>query len=275
LCTEQPDLVAECAPPDGASSIEEDGEDGIDNALGHRFVQAILVLSGDLQASLREQQELGRGVTLVRVRGWNGEDDDPRVDVVLAPSVLGTPSLSDGGQPTLPADGGMPAPPAWDGSDYWWASEGAFVIGERELPRIWDGNAYVRDRTLVVNLPDRELLSYVAADFSLDVRLTGAKLTGRISSDETRLVDATLAGRWTINDILASARNLGFCGEDLDLISTALDQFADIRETPGSGGPSVPCNAISVGVQFTGYHARWAGILPEPESPDPCEPDGG
>lgn len=34
----------------------------------------------------------------------------------------------------------------------------------------------------------------------------------------------------------------------------------DVRSTPGSGGPGVSCDALSVGLAFDGTRATWAGI---------------
>ena len=56
------------------------------------------------------------------------------------------------------------------------------------------------------------------------------------------------------------------------------DTIADIRSAAGSGGEGVRCDAISLGVQFTGSRLRWGGLTPGPPVRNVCtdpRTDGG
>jgi hypothetical protein len=57
-----------------------------------------------------------------------------------------------------------------------------------------------------------------------------------------------------------------------------LQGIVDVRSQPGSGGPDVPCDAISLGVEFTGYRVRFAGLADGRPLRNLCEEmmrDGG
>ena len=272
LCSDEPDPEVECVPPDEMGGVEVDGDDGIDNAAGHELFPFHLVLLGDLQGPVRADQELGRGVTLVRVRGYNGEPDDDRVDVALALAAWGSAALPGGGPPDLPTDGSPPPPPVWDGTDYWWATEGSFLGGNPDEPLVRNDNAYVSDGTLVVQLPERVPFIFSAAGFSFALRLSDAVLTARFTADGQGLERVILAGRWSINDILDTFPTLGFCPGSVNegRMIRLLDSAADVRATPGTGGPAVDCDAISVGLEQTGVAGQWAGLAVAPLPPIAC-----
>ncbi|MFK7990897.1 MAG: hypothetical protein AB8I08_33060, partial [Sandaracinaceae bacterium] len=83
-CTVPPENDTECRPP-GAPRPPTDGNDGIDNVFGGRLFGivdiALMAQSGvDLQLTAETAQENGKGPVL-RMRGWNGNDNDPRVEV--------------------------------------------------------------------------------------------------------------------------------------------------------------------------------------------------
>lgn len=272
LCSEEPEPEVECYPPDAEGGLEVDGDDGIDNAAGHTVFPFQLVLLGDMEAPVRSHQEIGRGVTLLRVRGYNGEPDDDRVDVAIAPAAWGSPPVAGGDPPELPTDGSAPPPPAWDGSDYWWATEASFLGGDPDAPLVRDDNAYVSDGTLVVHPPERVPFVFSAPEFSFAVRLTDAVITARLTSDGQGLEQVLLAGRWSIDDMLETFPTLGFCPGSVNegRMTRLLDAAVDVRAIPGTGGPSVDCNAISVGIEQTGVAAQWAGLAVGPLPPIAC-----
>ncbi len=55
----------------------------------------------------------------------------------------------------------------------------------------------------------------------------------------------------------------------------------DVRSEVGSGGPGIQCDAISMGVGFTGYRIRYAGMAAGRQLTSACDmadggvPDGG
>ena len=67
--------------------------------------------------------------------------------------------------------------------------------------------------------------------------------------------------------------SIGVCPGDTEftILQNALNNIADIRATPGTGGAGVTCDALSVGVTFQGYRARVAGLTPGQPLPNQCE----
>lgn len=287
LCSVPPDPQVECDPPHPTVSPETDGNGGIDNAFGHQLYPLVAVTLPTLQEDARASEELGLGAIMVRVRGWNGRPNDPRVDAMIAISVFGAsgdgsgsaPEVTFGadGSPQLP-DGSEPAPPAWEGDDWFWVRPENFVEGNLDRPVLRDDNAYVADNQLVAVLPERTDILFQATEQAVLVRLTEsiayADLTDR------SVMPSQVAGRWAILDILQTAERVGICPGtgQYDIISTQLDRSADIRSQAGTGGAGVDCDALSIGVTFVGYPANIGGIGPESTVPNACEampPSGG
>ncbi|AKF08590.1 hypothetical protein DB32_005739 [Sandaracinus amylolyticus] len=277
FCTEQPDLMSECVPP-AERNPPVDGAGGVDNVFGFRFFPLVDATTPDLESEAQEAQEKGQGLPIIRLRGWNGEPNDSRVDAAIMQAVFGAPGDASDEPPSVPADPAS-SRPVWDGRDWFWVRDDAFLMDDLGRPLIRDDNAYVADGVLVVRLPDRVDIIFPADAYGVLVRLTGAQATGRISADGTMLEDVRVAGRWSLNDLLVTARNIGVCeGEtEYDLLNSQLDRIADVRSTPGSGGPGVVCDAISLGVGFTGTRVRVAGLAEGPPLADLCATtsDGG
>ncbi len=288
LCSTGAEPSVECIPPARSGRPEIDGEGGVDNSLGHQLIPLLALVYPELEPATQEAETRGIGVLLLRVRGWNGEDDDVRVDAVLAQSVFGVAANDAGTAPAeLPGDGGLeyddagfptlPAP-RWDGTDFWFVRDDGFLAADPEQPRIRDDNAYISGGTLVMRLPDRFPFVLSGSMLGVVFRLTDAVLTVDFDADHRHVGRAVLAGRYAILDILDSIGTSGVCPgtESYVQLARALDLVADIRSTPGSGGPGVKCDAISVGVGFDdGSSAQWGGIYPAGALPTPCERDGG
>jgi len=279
LDSQSPDPIVECLPARPSAAVETDGEQGIDNAFGHSLFPVVELAVENLDVIAAESQAAGIGSILVALRGWNGEDDDPTVHITIAQSVFAVAANADGSMPEVTVDGfdplvgGLPAPPPiWDGRDWFWIREQSFVTGDPDLPHIVDDNAYIRDRQLVIRLPDRVDIILPGLNEGLLVRLTGGVASGRISEDLTRLETVTVGGRWSINDMLETARAIGVCpdGDVYRVVARQIDATADVRSAPDTGGPDVLCDAVSIGVTFQGYRANWAALVPGQPLVDLC-----
>lgn len=273
-CTMAPDFVGECVPP-SSPRAPADGPGGVDNVFGDEFFPLVALTTPDLEASSQGAQEAGHGLPIVRIRGWNGQPDDPRVDIAIMQAVYGAPG---GDETEPPAPPGEPASsrPDWDGRDWFWVRDDAFLMGDLEVPLIRDDNAYVAGGTIVARLPDRVDIIFPADEYGVLVRITGASVSGRISADGLTMQDVIVSGRWAITDLLSTARNIGICpGErDYDLLVAQLDRIADVRSRAGTGGPGVDCDAISLGVGFTGTRMRVAGVATGLPLADLCAAGG-
>ncbi len=292
LCSYPPDPVVECVPPASSSVPEIDGAGGIDNAFGHQVMPLILTTMPDLADQLATYQQEGAGNLIVIVRGWNGGDDDPTVDAVLTQGLFAAPALADGGRPELEIpdagfsddDGGVPLPlPVWDGRDWFWVRAETFLGGNPDRPLIRDDNAYIAGRTLVMRLPDRVPFYFAAptATRGAVIKLTDGVLTVHISGDAQSVDTATLSGRWPSVDILGDIETAAVCigTEHYRILTRLLDLAADVRATPGTGGPGAVCDAVSVGMTFTGLRGNLGGLSDRFALPTPCAdagaPDAG
>ncbi len=288
LCSIGPMPPVECRPPSRTAAPETDGEGGIDNAFGHHLYPLVAVTLPTLEEDARASEELGIGAIVVRIRGWNGEPNDPRVDAMLLIGQAGTegpadgsrPAVDDSGTELLLPDGSSAPPPAWEGNDWFWARSDSFFDGDEARPLLRDDNAYVSDNLLVAQLPERADILFQATEQAVLVRLTEGIAVARFVDGGARL-EAHVAGRWPILDILQTAARVGICpgSTEYNLVAGQLDRIADIRQNAGTGGPDVTCDAMSLGAAFTGYPAHFGGVLEATDIPNACEdppdPDGG
>lgn len=285
-CTGSPDFAFGCTLPPGGGRPSQDGEDGIDNVFGKDLFPLVDSVVPGLEESSRELQNEGRGLVVLRIRGWNGLPDDPQVHVTITQSV-DTVAAAAGDpvpdvdfvdhQATLP--GGELAPsPAWDGNDYTWVRADTFLAGNFDDPLVFDANGYIADDTLVVRLPERVEILFQGIDVGVTVRLTGGIATGRISEDRLRIEDAVVAGRWSVLDLLRTAESVGVCvgSVEYNFLRSRLEAFVDVTSEP-IADPGAFCDAISVGVGFAGTRVRFGGVVDGPMPTNSCAapPDGG
>ncbi len=288
-CSGPPDFDVECLPQ-SAASPEVDGELGIDNSVGHNLLPLVnVVYGGELQSFVTGAQDGGNGVFIFRIRGYNGEADDPRVDVTVSQSVAGTIPLPDGSAPTLTImgtddvklpDGSTPPPPAWDGRDYFWLRSDTLAGGNLEQPLVRDDNAYIAGHTLVIRPRDRVDIIFSGVGVGVLVNLSDPLFAIDLAEDLQTAPRAVFAGRWAVTDILNTAESIGICQGDplYDVTFAALQEAADVRSDPKTGGSGLPCDAVSIGVTADGVRARIGGVGAPNPRPDTCgnpTPDAG
>lgn len=225
-----------------------DGAGGVDNVFGAHVMPFFLMAYPELPRNATESLERGDKALVLRVRGYNGLANDPRVQVTLVQSV---------GMTREP--GGEPGAPEWDGDDYVIVNERDFVDGDPERPRLFDDNAYVADGVLVARPPPGRSLDLPWGDYVLELKFSDATLTADINLEEGRADNLVLAGRWSLIDLEDALTAAGVCpGTDERFFADAtLRRYADVRSVPGSGGPGIECDALSGGIGFTGYLATW------------------
>ena len=286
-CTDDTNRLTECNPGMGARAPATDGIDGIDNQFGAALYPLVEAAVPGLEMRARAAQMAGNGLPILRMRGWNGTMNDPVVDITITAAVFSTAgtgmttppavTITDATHFTL-ADGSPVPAPAWDGQDWAWARDDSFLGGNPDTPFVRDQQAYVVDGLIVARLPARVDIVFPTDTVGVLVRLTDAIATGRISADGNMLSDVVVAGRWSITDLLSTAENIGLCrgtGE-YNVLQTTLFRTADVRSTPTMpGDPVIDCDALSIGVSFTGYRMRIAGITAGLEITDQCLSEAG
>lgn len=282
LCTDAPDLVAECVPRVASAMTPEDGEGGIDNVLGQSLLEVLLVAFPEIPSDINRTTDAGNGVIVIRLRGWNGTPNDPNVTVMMAQSRYGTRALDDGGIPdastamVYPDGGGLPPPPAWDGRDAFWLAVNSFADGDFDRPRFEVSGAYVADGTLVVAVPDGIELAFLGRERGFFFRVIDAIFAIELPTDGTSVPRAVVGGRWPVTDVLDALPLYGVCegSDEYRQFQRLADLTADVRTVPGTGGPGAVCDALSIGVAFDGVVARIGGIASFRDNPTPCADAG-
>jgi len=285
-CTDATNRDTECTPAMGAP-VALDGIEGIDNQFGAVLYPLIDATIMGLEARARAAQLAGNGLPILRMRGWNGTINDPLVDVTITAAVFSTAGTN---QMTPPAvmimdpthhtlANGSPVPaPAWDGQDFAWVRDDSFVGGDLETPLVRDQQAYVVNGLVVAHLPERVDIVFPTDTVGVLVRLTDAVATGQLSADGTMLSNVIVAGRWSTTDLLSTAENVGLCRgtAQYSILQSQLARDADVRSTsPRPGDPMLDCDALSLGVGFTGYRMRIAGLTHGLEITDLCTSEAG
>ncbi|MFO0685487.1 MAG: hypothetical protein U0234_25735 [Sandaracinus sp.] len=271
LCTDSTNRATECTPGMGAP-VAIDGDQGVDNQFGASLYPLVEAAVPGLEGRARAAQMAGNGLPVLRIRGWNRMPNDPVVDVVITAAVFSAAGTGQTSAPEVtihsPTDytlaNGDPVPaPAWDGQDWVWVRDDSFLSGDLEMPLVRDEQAYVTNGTVVAHLPERVDIVFPTDTTGVLVRLTDAVATGQISEDGTMLTNVIVAGRWSTTDLLSTAENVGLCRgtAQYQILQSQLGRLADVRSTPpAAGDPMLDCDALSIGVGFTGFAMRVAGV---------------
>jgi len=275
--TQLPVPESHCVPPDDSAEVPVDGVEGIDNVFGAELFPVVSLAIPDLQQRARQNQLAGLGTILLRASDWNGTANDPRVSIELSQAAGATSAdpatveFDENDALVNIGDGSEPPAPTWDGNDSFWARDDAYFDG---MPLIRDDNAYISDGVVVMRLPDRiDILFFVGDDAGINVQLTDAYAFATLDGDQMNLTTATVAGRWRVIDLINSGDNIGVCqgSAERTIVENQLAKIADVRATPGTGGPGVACDAVSIGVNFTGIRANFVDLGPSRPLPNPCE----
>ena len=244
-----------------------DGARGEDNVFAATFVDALQRARGtDLQSYARTRMVDGDNIPMVRIEGWNGMDDDPRVLVWIGSSA----QVENG-------EGGSTA--EWDNRDVLYPNPSGFVEGDITQPLVLDDNAYVSGRILVALLPDASVAIPQSASVPpLALSMRDVFLVAEISVDNTRLRNARLLGRAPVVEFGRAMTESGICAgsEDQTALDILITQFVDIRANAAQDNtdPPVACDALSVGLGFTGYQVRLGAETRARTRVDPPSPCG-
>lgn len=264
-CPSRGEPTVSCAP--GSAQVARDGRLCRDNTFGRLEYTVQLVPEVSKKYGLNDDAFncalcVGHYNFLIKLSGYNGTVNDDKVRVDLYPSP------------------GLEAPLPWDCADPSWKTRPCFtadqpwtiradsVLGSTEgtavgPSRIFDDSAYVRDGYLVIRLPEDTLFWFPgdkAAAVAFPLKLQKGIVTGKVERGPDgvfRLTDGIIAGRARREDMLESFRLIGFCATDpnfplmQEFLTGNMDLLAD-----GTSDPSRPCDAMSVGLAFTGVQAK-------------------
>jgi hypothetical protein len=271
------DGVVTCPGPGSCKAPNKDPCDdalGRDNA-GGQLIAQLSAFTNEFSAS-QVNRRIGEGQygAVMRVRGYNGGQNDAKVSVAFYVSTGTTNPTPDAG-----GDAGRPPPPVWAGSDRWDVDSntllgGASLVGtdcdarpNDCVPRNVDTNAYVSGGVLVAAL-DVPLQFGSASRLSLD--LTGAVVVARLTpAGSSYRLDGQVVGRWSTQKLLTSLASANdpfskdpLCGANptYQNIKALICQAADIPGDPTKDGKGETCDALSVALAFTAEAAKMGKV---------------
>ncbi len=258
-CTCTGDAGPTCIGRSMTPSTYCDAPGGVDNQFA-KVVQLIEIPLGSTISSstFTAKAEAGYWTLIILVTGYNGEKDDPSVQVALYPCA------------------GLGAMPQWDGTDSWPVLATAVDMG---APVYVSNGAYVADHTLVATVP-KVPVTFAGEKETLTLTLSGAVLTGQLvqSNGVWRIIQGTLAARFALTDFFQAlstyrdnngmplCSNSGFI---YDTAKTSVCNDADILVDP-TQPISTTCDALSFGMGFTADPAVLGPVVPVPTPTPGC-----
>jgi hypothetical protein len=276
------DKVCTCPGPpscqqqkNAAETCDDDaGRDNTDIGLFRVLGAAASTGTSQIDQGLNQGQY---GLLLV-VNNYNGQENDSNVTVDFY--------VSNGLEPG--PDGG-PQTPLLNGSDRWTRDHNS--VASDQGPVYSDDAAYVSNYFVVSQMPKAIPIAFGDRSFlgGATMILNGALIVGHL--DAVNVGDAglfgfamkggTIAGRWSTTDLLATLATIPdgdggsfLCGSSVSyqLIKTVVCQSADISESASNDNKPIlaPCDAISVGLQFTAGPAQLGEVTEVPAAPAGC-----
>ena len=236
-----------CAELSWAEGSHCDAADGRDNATG----QAFSLINTQLQmpiinsALFSQQADSGAWSILLRVRDYDGGDDDDQVEVDVYPTT------------------GLGTKPTWDGTDTWPVTDSALVDKTSlDQPVYKDPGAYVSGGVLVAKIPALPLL-FVGPGVHLQLDLGEATLSATLVPADGggfRLTGGTLAATWKLSSVFADLAGLRVNGNSSLCVGSGYyaiikQQLCNATDLASSGGSTAPCDALSFGMSFEAWPA--------------------
>ena len=236
-----------------SSSVQIDGQDGIDNSFGANVIPAI-VAAGVASPSIQWAQSTRQGVTRVIL---------VRIDALQDPSDAASGALYVGTTLAGPAN--------LDGTDVWPLSALSVSAGDASRP-IVRLVASVHAGALVANASAQATVFMPFNSGVLAIPIQRAQIRATLAPGS---MSGTLAGIVPTEVLIEAARRaLGgikpsLCsGAMFDVLATRIRQAQDIL-SDGTQDPGKPCDAISIGLGIDAVGVVFGPVRDDPGAP-PC-----
>ena len=246
-----------CQRQSGADAAkQEDGKDGIDNAFGRTVLGFILGLVPTPTKTINDSVQSGSFTILLDIKGLT--DDAKQTNTGLSGRLLVGGGFGKDKKPTFsPADDwpyrADPIVPIAGA----YINNGTFVNGS--------GGATVELSLFIQGVQLSLVINRAAITFDHQPPndITNGTISGVINTESLVTGIEKVAGR-------ISTQLCG--GSTLDTIKQTIRQASDIRDD-GTNAAGIPCNAISIGLGFTGKRigAPKTVATDTPPPPDPCK----
>lgn len=278
------DGICTCPGPDSCSPFTDAGtqcdqDGGIDNSAGSLIQEFSGASNFFDQAYIDKQIAAGVFGAIFRVRNYNGQANDTKVELSIY--------VSNG---TEGAQYGVPTPPKNDGTDRWTIDPNSLLGGTLlpdagPVPReAYDLNAYVSNYYLVGNLSNMPLAIGAANGEGLvSMDLAGAVVVAKLEpSGSSFRATGVVAGRWESKKLLTSLQMLrdpfdydaSLCGADpvYGLLKTKICGLQDIATNVLDDGKGAPCSALSIAFGFQAEPATYGSVFGPDASVGGCGP---
>jgi hypothetical protein len=264
-----------CARINGASfDTIADGNNGRDNAFGSTVLPILLSVHPEIEKTSNAQIQQGKHSLLIDVQGLGSAPTYESLTVRLYEAREFTDAQ------------GMPAKPVFDGSDVWPIAFESVNEGMLDKPRSIVTDGYVAAEgvagTLVAQFDESIVLTLDALPVPdgqgiMQIRIRQPILSMRFSADRSHVDSGTLAGTIDTAELdeevarLTGVIDNKLChSETLESIRQLVRQSSDILADRQSHA-NLPCNSISIGIQFEATQAQLGAVLPPAAPPtDPC-----
>jgi hypothetical protein len=254
-----------CQRQGGADSAkQEDGKEGIDNAFGRTVLGFILGLVPTPSKTLNDSIQSGGFTILLDVKGLT--DSPEQTNTGLSGRLLVGGEFSDD----------KTKKPTFTPADDW---------PYRANPIVPIEGAYINNGVFVNGSSGAKVeLSLFIQGVALSLVINRAAITFKHSAPD-EITDGTISGVINTEDLVSGIEKVAgristqLCGgSTLDTIKQTIRQASDIRDD-GTNAEGVPCNAISIGLGFTGKRIGEPKTVAKESAapPDPCteSPDAG
>lgn len=260
--------VGHCKPQEGAtkSSVQTDGDGGIDNSFGSNLMPIFSSLSSDPSGGVTQSIQSGEFTLLFHLA--NLTPGAPSQNAVNA-------ALYDGATTAQP--------PAWNGTDAWPVAFESVNGGNVAAPKQVLSSSYVVNGTWVSSqapAPYVVTLRLAMQGFPLVVPLTGVRFSMKLSgagptaSATSGIISGLIPTETFIAELkkVAGAFDQSLCsGATFDSIAQQIRAASDIMSDGSNGDPSKQCDAISVGLAFDARAVMLGPVAPPlTPPPDPC-----
>ncbi len=266
-----------CKPVSDAGPKHCDQEGGVDNS-GASLVAQFSSASFFDQGYINQQLAAGLFGALMRVRGYNGQANDTKVELSVYTS-----------NGTEGAQYGDASVPKGDGTDRWTVDPdsllgGTILDGGEPVPKqAYDLNAYVSNYYLVGNLNVPLSIGAANGEGLVTVDLTGSVVVAKLEPYQGSFrTTGVMAGRWSTKKLLTTMQVLNdplligqhLCGSDptYQALKPKICSFADITSNVQDDGKNAPCDAISMAFSFKATPATFGSVFAKPDSGTPCGP---
>lgn len=247
-----------CKRQGGADSAkQEDGKEGIDNAFGRTVLGFILGLVPTPSKTINDSVQGGSFTILLDVKGLS--DEPTQTNTGLSGRLLVGGEFSEGGK----------TKPTFSPTDDW---------PYRANPIVPIEGAYINNGVFVNGAGGAKVeLSLFIQGVALSLVINRAAITFK-HAPPNDITDGTISGVINTEELVSGIEKVAgristqLCGgSTLDTIKQTIRQASDIRDD-GSNAEGVDCNAISIGLGFTGKRIGAPKTIAKESAapPDPC-----